>query len=200
MTAGVNIKTMCKERFLHPNVGDKIQIFWIGQFILAQQGIFFPKYTSLVAYPWIVVGPYRGKAWWFADVIDRNLDGVNDLYHIRYDGWQNSWDEWVSRDRLRWFKGRDLACLPSSSPSTAEYIAKAMPIRVGDKVELEITGRLCHAWLECTVAEVILGTNARDMNATDPESTIYIPPVYIIRDAILGQDLRVGRERLRLIH
>jgi hypothetical protein len=152
---------------------------------------------------YFLVGPYRGKAWWFADVIDRNLDQngntVNDLYHIRYDGWQNSWDEWVTRDRLRWYQGRDLGVLPTTVSATPEYIAKAVSVHVGDRVELEIAGRLCHAWLECTVAEVIPGNHARDMNARDPESLVYVPPVYIIRDAILGQDLRVGRERLRLL-
>jgi hypothetical protein len=108
-----------KMRLLDPFVGDKLHVSWEGQFILA------------------TVGPYRGKAWWDAEVIEKDESKSNDNYRVRYEGWQNNWDEWVSRERLRW-------------PIT--YICHE--IAIADRVELRIDGSSCKAHLECTVAEI----------------------------------------------
>jgi hypothetical protein len=35
--------------------------------------------------------------WWPAEVVKTN----GDRYYIHYTGWANSWDEWVSPDRIR---------------------------------------------------------------------------------------------------
>jgi hypothetical protein len=111
-------KMLFKKRLFDPFVGDKLHVSWVGQFILA------------------TVGPYRGKAWWDAVVIEKDESKSTDNYHVRYEGWQNNWNEWVSRERLRW-------------PITSN----CQEIAIADRVELRIDGSSCKAYLECAVAE-----------------------------------------------
>lgn len=142
-TAEESIKSLYKKRLDVPLIGDILQVSWTGQFVLA------------------TVGPYRGKAWWDAEVVAHDESKAPNSYHVRYDGWQNNWNEWVSRDRLRWH-----------GSLTSEEIG------VCDRVELQIDGRNCKALLECTVAEKS-GDN------------------FIIKDALVDQELIVGRNKLR---
>jgi hypothetical protein len=53
------------------------------------------------------------------------VDG--DKYFITYDGWDESWNEWVTIDRLRGFK-------TAAAPAPASPLTK---FKVGDRVEVE---------------------------------------------------------------
>lgn len=53
------------------------------------------------------------------------VDG--DKYFITYEGWDESWNEWVGKDRLRGFK---TAAAPAPSAPLTKF-------KVGDKVEVE---------------------------------------------------------------
>jgi hypothetical protein len=44
-----------------------------------------------------------GGVWWLAEV----LEIKNGKYHIHYTGWDNSWDEWVTKDRIRFGTGKE---------------------------------------------------------------------------------------------
>lgn len=150
----INVKQGFIKRIKDPIIGDIVQICWSGQFILAQSG------------------PYRGKAWWDGEVLEKDLE--RKLYRVRYIGWQYLWDEWVPRDRFRW-KKNNLKC---------EEIGKIIP---GDSVELEINGRLCTTYLEC----IVYGT----IKCNDDESS----QLYVIKNAINSQDVVVARENLRFV-
>ena len=43
---------------------------------------------------------YQGSAWWVAQIVDKHSS--QQKYKIKYPGWDNRWDEWVPRCRLRW--------------------------------------------------------------------------------------------------
>lgn len=53
------------------------------------------------------------------------VDG--DKFFVTYDGWSDSWDEWVTVDRLRGFK-------TAAAPAPASPLTK---FKVGDRVEVE---------------------------------------------------------------
>lgn len=53
------------------------------------------------------------------------VDG--DKYFVTYDGWSDSWDEWVTVARLRGFKA-------AAAPAPASPLTK---FKVGDRVEVE---------------------------------------------------------------
>lgn len=105
-----------RQRLLCPEVGDKVEVAWRGKFRLETQDV------------------YQGLAWWVAEIVDKNLE--QNLYKIRYPGWESRWDEWVPRVRLRWMV----------RSNTIESIA------VGDVVELWCVGtNVPGAWLETKV-------------------------------------------------
>jgi hypothetical protein len=52
-----------------------------------------------------------------------------DKYFITYEGWSDSWDEWVTIDRLRGFK---TAAVKAEAPK-----APLTKFKVGDRVEVE---------------------------------------------------------------
>lgn len=64
---------------------------------------------------------YNGS-WHDATIL--KVNAAEGQYYITYDGWSDSWDEWVTKDRL---KGYEVA--PEKSPLTK--------FKVGDKVEVE---------------------------------------------------------------
>lgn len=106
-------------RYQHPQIGDRVEVAWRGKFRLEAMEI------------------YQGLAWWVAEIVDR--DPEHRRYKVRYPGWENRWDEWVDRGRLRWAVEKDVS-------ST---------IRVGDAVELWCCGyNVPGAWLESTVRKV----------------------------------------------
>lgn len=69
------------------------------------------------------------------------VDG--DKYFVTYDGWDESWNEWVGKDRLRGFKA-------AAAPATEAPKAPLTKFKVGDKVEAEY-GMI---WEPATVIEV----------------------------------------------
>ncbi|MBX3162847.1 MAG: hypothetical protein KF900_00040 [Bacteroidetes bacterium] len=52
------------------------------------------------------------------------LEVKNDRYYIKYEGWSDSWNEWVTQERLRNFK--------PEAPESA-----LTKFKVGDRVEVE---------------------------------------------------------------
>lgn len=61
-------------------------------------------------------------------------------YRIHYPGWDSNWDEWVSRDRLRW-------------PVDPSYLSTIFTVR--DIVEVWCTGtHVKGAWLQARVRQV----------------------------------------------
>ena len=61
-------------------------------------------------------------------------------YQIHYPGWDSNWDEWVSRDRLRW-------------PVDPSYLSTIFMVR--DKIEVWCTGtHVKGAWLQARVRQV----------------------------------------------
>ena len=87
-----------KQRLEDPHVGDDVEVAWRGKFRLESLEI------------------YRGTAWWVAVVVDkvaldassgspgrgRKIHAAKAWYKVTFPGWEGRWDEWVSRDRLRW--------------------------------------------------------------------------------------------------
>lgn len=64
-------------------------------------------------------------SWYHATILKVNPnDGT---YFITYDGWSDSWDEWVPLDRM---KGYGAQAAPESKSSLTKF-------KVGDKVEAE---------------------------------------------------------------
>lgn len=67
-------------------------------------------------------------------------------YRIHYPGWDSNWDEWVSRDRLRW-------------PVDSSYLSTRF--RVRQVVEVWCTGtHVKGAWLQARVKQVRLHRSA----------------------------------------
>ena len=65
---------------------------------------------------------------------------------VHYPGWEDKWDEWVPRDRLRWGNERLAAALEGIAP------------RKGDSVEMWCQGlHVPGAWLEAVVHGVEKG-------------------------------------------
>ncbi len=60
--------------------------------------------------------------WYPATILKINTD--DGTYYIKYDGWDDSWNEWVTKDRLKDF-------------STDAPKAPLTKFKVGDKVEVE---------------------------------------------------------------
>lgn len=77
-----SIKDGFKARFEDPHVGDKVEVAWRGKFRLEASDV------------------YQGLAWWIAEIVDKHT--VQGKYKISYPGWDERWDEWVPRHRLRW--------------------------------------------------------------------------------------------------
>lgn len=66
-------------------------------------------------------------SWYDGEIL--KVDG--DEYYITYDGWDDSWDEWVTIDRLKGY-GKQ-----SSAPAQKDSGTKLTKFKVGDKVEVE---------------------------------------------------------------
>jgi len=106
------------DRLQRPWTGDKVEVAWKGKFRLEALDI------------------YQGLAWWEASVVDRDL--LNNKYRIHYPGWEARWDEWVTRERLRW----------NQEENTTQ-------IKMGDKIELFCSGQnVPGAWLETKVRKI----------------------------------------------
>ncbi len=60
--------------------------------------------------------------WYPATILKVNAD--EGTWYIKYDGWDDSWNEWVTKDRLK-----DFATEATKAPLTK--------FKVGDKVEVE---------------------------------------------------------------
>lgn len=162
-------KSQYLNRLRDPFVGDKVQTSWTGQFVLAQ------------------TGPYQGSAWWDCQVIAKNPENTKTPYHVCYLGWQNNWNEWVSRHRLRWHY---------RPPAPAMILPRS-------KVEMKIVGRSCEAWLECSVAAVEYPDSAPNLaplstNPGMPSAPPVQEPVYVITDAMANTVLRVTAANVRL--
>jgi len=52
-----------------------------------------------------------------------------DKYFVSYDGWSDSWDEWVGIERIRGFK--------TAAPATPSTPGVTGKFKVGDRVEVE---------------------------------------------------------------
>ena len=138
-------KRRYKGRLLDPRIGDAVEVAWRGKFRLESLEI------------------YRGTAWWVAIVVDKvSLDSATDptrvggppraslrpdprrvyaaancWYKVTFPGWEGRWDEWVSRDRLRW---------------AARGADADVQIAVHDDVEVWCGSKnVPGAWLEATV-------------------------------------------------
>ncbi|CAM9205685.1 unnamed protein product [Choristocarpus tenellus] len=115
------LKRLHGYRFDDPLVGDKMEVSWEGKFRLETMDVFM------------------GRSWWGATVVQK-VEGYR--YRIHYPGWDSRWDEWVSRDRLRW---------PVDRPSLTEDDT----LRRRDVVEVWCTGaHVQGAWLQAGVGKV----------------------------------------------
>lgn len=65
-------------------------------------------------------------SWYDAVILEVNEEDQE--YFIHYEGWSDSWDEWVTIDRMKGFKKS--APAPSSSGPLTKF-------KVGDRVEVE---------------------------------------------------------------
>lgn len=61
------------------------------------------------------------------DATIKKVNSADGEYFITYDGWSDSWDEWVTIDRL---KGHETAPAESASSPLTKF-------KIGDKVEAE---------------------------------------------------------------
>eukprot|EP00752_Nemacystus_decipiens_P001227 g1226.t1 len=119
-------KHLYKGRLQDPYVGDQVEVMWKGKFRLESFEV------------------YDGTAWWVAKVVDKGE--YPGCYKVHYPGWEDKWDEWVPRDRLRWGNERLAAAL------------KGIPPRKGDSVEMWCQGlHVPGAWLEAVVHGVEKG-------------------------------------------
>ncbi|CAM9136043.1 unnamed protein product [Ascophyllum nodosum] len=127
-------------RFDDPQVGDKIEVSWEGRFRLESLDVFV------------------GRSWWEATVVQK-VDGYR--YQIHYPGWDSNWDEWVSRDRLRW-------------PVDPSYLSTIFMVR--DKIEVWCTGtHVKGAWLQARVRQIKDDrVSLKNVLATSPR-TVWVP-------------------------
>ena len=125
-----------KSRLEDPHVGDDVEVAWRGKFRLESLEI------------------YRGTAWWVAVVVDkvaldassgspgrgRKIHAAKAWYKVTFPGWEGRWDEWVSRDRLRW---------------RAKNSQEADALKPRDFVEVWCGSQnVPGAWLEATVQKI----------------------------------------------
>lgn len=66
-------------------------------------------------------------SWYDATIL--KVNAADGLYFITYDGWSDSWDEWVPPSRLKGFEQAAAPAETTKSPLTK--------FKVGDKVEVE---------------------------------------------------------------
>ena len=131
-----------RSRLVDPEIGDMVEVAWKGKFRLESTDV------------------YQGLAWWVAHIVDKHTS--QSKYKIRYPGWESRWDEWVSRDRFRWLKERDVL----------------VPICEGDRVELWCCGsNVPGAWLETHVIKV-----ADDQYCLDKVTTA--GPIWVSRNRL----------------
>lgn len=64
-------------------------------------------------------------SWYDATIL--KVNAAEGTYFITYDGWSDSWDEWVTVDRIKGFEAK-----PAETPQSA-----LTKYKVGDKVEAE---------------------------------------------------------------
>ena len=87
---GASLRESFRQRLGDPAPGDKVEIAWRGRFRLEGLEV------------------YRGLAWWAAEVVAKRDASAHDndrqarKYKVHYSSWDARWDEWVSRDQLRW--------------------------------------------------------------------------------------------------
>mmetsp|Transcript_1920 Transcript_1920/g.3045 ORF Transcript_1920/g.3045 Transcript_1920/m.3045 type:complete len:364 (-) Transcript_1920:253-1344(-) len=113
--------SLFRDRLADPHTGDVVEVAWRGKFRLEGQDV------------------YQGLAWWVATVVDHRPPS---RYKIHYPGWEERWDEWVDRRRLRWGSQKDLTTR----------------LGVNDPIELWCCGlSVPGAWLESTVKKVRRG-------------------------------------------
>lgn len=109
-------------RLATPEPGDQVQVLWEGSF-------------NLVSHDGVT--GYEGRAWWEARIVERDGDD----YKIHYPQWDSAiWDEWVSRERIRWPPDND---------------DRGIVLKKGDVVEvkcLSTSGR--SPWLESSILKV----------------------------------------------
>jgi len=104
-----------------PIKGDKVEVAWNGKFRLENDVI------------------YNGCAWWTAEVVTR--DSETGHYLVRYPGWDTRWNEWVTRERLRWTQ--PTMELDENATSTSSGITR------NDDIEIWCGGHnVPGAWLE----------------------------------------------------
>lgn len=141
-----------EERLFDPHIGDKVEVAWRGKFRLEASEV------------------YHGLAWWVAEVVDKHSS--QQKYKIKYPGWDDRWNEWVSRSRLRWKVETN----------------NVVQIRVGDPVEVWCVGMTVPgAWLESRVIQV--------SQQSDGSGTAS----YCVDGVLTTGDLWVDRDRLRLV-
>lgn len=108
-----------KSRLEDPHIGDKVEVAWRGKFRLEASDV------------------YQGLAWWVAEVVDKQTN--EGRYKIKYPGWDDRWDEWVPRSRLRWAVDKNTV----------------VQICANDAVEIWCCGATVPgAWLESRVTKI----------------------------------------------
>ena len=111
-------------RLLNPFIGDCVELAWRGKFRLEGLDV------------------YRGLAWWHGKVVDRHV--AQGKYKVHYDGWEDKWDEWITRSRVRW------PLNPKKSCDGASKIIKRDEI-----IEVWCQGNVVPgAWLEARVKRI----------------------------------------------
>lgn len=79
-----DVKKALLHRLEFPQEQDEVQVLWSGVY-----NLLFEE----------VLTTFEGQAWWQALVVAQQ----EGLYLIHYSQWESgTWDEWVSRDRIRW--------------------------------------------------------------------------------------------------
>lgn len=119
LQCGFKFRYLYQLRIRSPCIGDKVEVAWRGKFRLEAQEV------------------YQGLAWWVAEVVDCHEE--QNRYKIRYCGWDDDWDDWIPRDRLRW--------------AVESNVVKR--IHPNDNVELWCFGsNVPGAWLETKVTKI----------------------------------------------
>ncbi|KAJ1454768.1 hypothetical protein M885DRAFT_521389 [Pelagophyceae sp. CCMP2097] len=154
---GASLKESYRQRIRDPTVGDRIEVAWQGRFRLEGLEV------------------YRGLAWWAAEVCEKAagelpalpaaapgasparprsasaaldaLDVTQKRYKVHYLDWDARWDEWVSRDQLRWPVLEGKHCV----------------IEPGDDVEVWCSGNTVPgAWLRAVIDRVDASASTDD--------------------------------------
>lgn len=152
----LNFHNEYMSRIRNPHVGDQVEVLWTGKFYshaLREHG---------------TMG-FEGQAWWKADIVSRQGNSANPMYfRAHFPGWEARWDEWVTRDMIRWPRPHDDNDTKTGLDRKTRQRSYSAPacstIRPKDHVEVLLeSARVPDVWIEGDVKKVTLDVDGTEL-------------------------------------